>query len=308
MRVLHHLDDKQLARVQAGYPDATYVHVPWEGELPADLAGDVLLTRPAGGPNIEPLLASGVRWVHATGTGVDGFPFELLDGQVLTCSRGASAVPIAEWCVAQVLAVEKQLPDAWITAPPERWFSARLGRLAGKTIGLIGFGGIAQAVARRLLPFEVEVLALRRSRQPSPIAGVTVVGELDDVLARSDHLIVAAPATPETHHLLDADAFSRLRQGAHVVNIARGDLIDQEALRVALDDGTVGVASLDTVTPEPLPADHWLYDHPRVHLSPHISWSAPGAFDVLLDMFVANLHRWAADEPLEGEVDTTTGY
>ena len=308
MRVLHHLDDKRLERVRSGFPDATYVFVPFEGELPADVTGDVLLTRPAGCPNLAALLAGGVQWIHATGTGVDGFPFELLDDQVLTCSRGASAVPIAEWCVAQVLAAEKQLPDSWITAPPDQWFSARLGLLAGKTVGLIGFGGIAQAVARRLVPFEVEVLALRRSGQPSPIDGVTVVGDLDDVLTRSDHIVIAAPATPETRHLLDADALARLRPGAHLVNIARGDLIDQDALRMALDDGRVGLASLDTVTPEPLPEGHWLYDHPRVHLSPHISWSAPGAFDVLLDTFVANLHRWAADDPLEGVVDTTAGY
>jgi phosphoglycerate dehydrogenase-like enzyme len=94
----------------------------------------------------------------------------------------------------------------------------------------------------------------------------------------------------------------------HLVNIARGALIDQDALRAALDNGTVAMASLDAVEPEPLPEGHWMYEHPQVRLSPHISWSMPGAFDVLFDTFVENLRRYQNGEKLTGEVDVAAGY
>jgi len=99
-----------------------------------------------------------------------------------------------------------------------------------------------------------------------------------------------------------------VKPGVHIVNIARGALIDQDALRVALDDGRVSIASLDAVDPEPLPEGHWMYSHPQVHLSPHISWSMPGASDLLVETFVENLRRYRAGEPLEGVVDVDAGY
>ncbi len=128
------------------------------------------------------------------------------------------------------------------------------------------------------------------------------------MLAEADHLVVAAPATPQTRRLLDREAFARMKPGVHLVNVARGELVDQDALREALDEGRVARASLDVVEPEPLPAGHWLYTHPRVRLSPHTSWSGPGALDRLLDPFLSNLRRYLADEPLQGQVDVELGY
>ena len=98
-----------------------------------------------------------------------------------------------------------------------------------------------------------------------------------------------------------------LGPGAHIVNIARGALIDQDALRVALDDGRVALASLDTVEPEPLPEGHWLYEHPQVHLSAHISWSSPERHDRILGIFLEELARWEAGEPLVNVVDRDAG-
>ena len=108
--------------------------------------------------------------------------------------------------------------------------------------------------------------------------------------------------------MFDAEMFGRMKPGTHLCNIARGTLVDQGALRTALDDGTVARASLDVATPEPLPADHWMFEHPSVLLTPHTSWAGPGAFQKMVDTFEANYRRWRAGEPLEGIVDVEAGY
>jgi phosphoglycerate dehydrogenase-like enzyme len=282
--------------------------IPQRGPLPQDLTGEVLLTLTLGTPNLAEVLERGVRWVHAYGTGVDSFPFELLKGIPLSCSRGASAPAISEWVIAVMLAAEKRLPQSWISEPPERWNLAELGSLDGRTLGLVGFGGIAQAVARRALPFGMRVRALRRTRAPSPVEEVEIVTSLEALLADADHVVIAAPETPATRHLFDDAAFAALKPGAHLVNIARGGLVDQAALRRALDAGTVELASLDCVDPEPLPEGHWLYHHPRVRLSAHISWSAPGAHEGLMVPFVENLGRYRRGEALRYLVDPREGY
>jgi len=169
-------------------------------------------------------------------------------------------------------------------------------------------GAIATAVARRALAFDMEVLAHRRTEAPAPVEGIELVDHLTSLLARSDHVVVAAPATSQTRHLLDEDAFGAIRPGAHLINIARGELIDQEALRTALDGGRVSMATLDTVEPEPLPAGHWLYDHPRVRLSPHISWSAPSTMPRTVELFTDNIGRFRRGEALHGVVDPIARY
>jgi phosphoglycerate dehydrogenase-like enzyme len=250
----------------------------------------------------------GVRWIHTLGTGIDRFPLDALGDRILTCARGASAIPMAEWTLAVMLAFEKQLPGTWVSEPPENWNMAQLGSLHGKTLGLIGLGGIGEAIAARALPFDMRLRAIRRTLEPSRSPDVELTRDLFDLIASADHLVVTAPATPATRHLIGRDALARVKPGVHLVNISRGALIDQEALREALDDGRVAAASLDVADPEPLPAGHWLYAHPKVHLSPHVSWSMPGALDGILDTFAENLRRYAAGKTLDGIVDPAAGY
>lgn len=307
LRVLTHVPLDRLQRLAREAPEVDLVAIPTEGRLAPAIAGEVLVTYTWGAPNLAEAMSRGVRWVHTIGTGVDRFPFAALGGRVLTCARGASAVPIAEWVLAMLLAFEKHLPDAWIRGQ-DAWRRMELGGLAGRTLGLLGLGGIGAAVASRALPFGMHVVAHRRSATPSPIEGVELVRALDDVLARADHLVLALPATRETRHVIDRRALTIVKHGVHLVNVARGTLVDQDALREALDDGRVAAASLDTCDPEPLPAGHWLYEHLRVRLSPHVSWSMPGALDVFVDTLLDNLRRYRAGEPLAGVVDVRLGY
>ena len=306
--MLHHMEDGRLDPIIAQFDTVEFVCVPRQGDIPEGASGDVLLTIPRGYPNLSELLNRGVEWVHVTSTGIDGFPLELLGDRVMTCSRGASAIGISEWCLAMMLAFEKNLPNVWLNRPPERWFTADLGALYGKTLGLIGLGGIGTAVARRALAFDMSVLAIRRTAASSPLTGVEIAESLSNLLERSDHIVVAAPATAATRYLLDADALAITKPGAHIINIARGDLIDQDALRAALDSGHIARASLDTVEPEPLPEGHWLYDHPQVRLSAHVSWCMPESWDFLMAPFAENLQRRLYGQPLAGIVNPDEEY
>lgn len=305
-RVLSHVGT--VPGIAAALPDVTIVPIPADGALDDDVEGEVLLTLMRGVPNLEVVLQRGVRWVHTVGTGVDEFPLHLLDDQVLTCSRGSTSVPIAEWVMAQILAVEKELPAAWVHEPPAQWATPALGTVEGRTIAVLGMGTIGAALARRALAFEAEVRALRRRDRPSPVEGVVMVRTVDELVAGADHVVLAAPATPETAGIVDAAFLAAMRPGAHLVNVARGELVDHDALRDALDRDHLGTASLDVAPIEPLPTGHWLYEHPRVRLSAHVSWTGPQVWPAIEQSFVDNYQRFRSGEPLVNVVDPALGY
>jgi phosphoglycerate dehydrogenase-like enzyme len=285
------------------------VHVPPSEPVPTDLRGDVLLMS-FGNDKIYELVERGVKWVHFIGTGINSFDVErLASGRVLTNSRGAAEVPISEWVLAVLLHHEKRLSEIFIHEPPARWPSRTpLGTLHGRQIALLGLGAIGAGVAARALPFGARVRALRHSNAPSPVPGVEIVTTFEALIRDAAHLVLAAPLTEHTRHIVDARTLQLVKPGLHIVNIARGELIDQDALRVALDSDVVSAASLDAVSPEPLPAGHWLYEHPKVRLSPHISWSWPSSMATVSRIFAGNLRRFLADEPLENVIDPARGY
>ncbi len=271
---------------------------------------EVLLTPAAGASKLSELLSAcpRLKWIHILGTGVDDFPLELVGDQRVTCSRGATASPIAEWVMAMILCFEKKLPDSWVVEPPQSWYVANLGGLEGKTLGLLGFGAIGQAVARRALAFDMRVLAKVRQHRESPLHGVEFIENLDHLLPQVDHLVLALPATAESSGLIGKAQLLQTKPGVHLINVARATLLDQASLRPFLDSGHVAAASLDVVEPEPLPAGHWLYEHPRVRLSPHISWSSVGIVSRMLGVFLRNVRAYRQGAPLEGLVDRSAGY
>jgi phosphoglycerate dehydrogenase-like enzyme len=312
LRILSHVGRLESVELPPGLAERVeIVPIPMDGDLDPGLTGEVLLSTPTAVPNLADALSRGVRWVHLIGTGIDRFPVEMVGAdRVLTNSRGLSAVPISEWVLACMLAFEKRLPDAWITEVPERWNipDTPLGTLHGKTLALLGLGGIGAAVAERALPFAMTVKAMRRSDTPSPVPGVEMVATPEELVADADHVVLVAPLTAATRGLVDRRLFEAMEPGVHLVNVARGPLVVQDDLRLALDDGTVARASLDTTDPEPLPAGHWLYTHPKVRLSPHTSWNFPGAFSAMYEVFAENLGRYLDGRPLLSVVDPADGY
>jgi phosphoglycerate dehydrogenase-like enzyme len=299
------LADGVLAMLEHLVPDERFVAVAPGDAVPAD--AEVLVTLLDDPSGIEELLAPQIRWVHILSAGIDGFPLEAAAGRQVTCSRGASAAAIAEWVMAVMLAFEKKLPESFINAPPPQFEMPSLGGLAGRTLGVMGLGAIGSAIVQRALAFDMTVVALRRTATPPP-PQVQLAPTLHALVADADHVVLAAPATARTSRVFDADAFGACKAGVHFVNISRGTLVDHDALLVALDNGTVARASLDVVHPEPLPDGHPLYTHPRVRLSPHVSWSSHTSAMVTLQMCVDNLRRYRDGVDVVGVVDIDAGY
>lgn len=240
--------------------------------------------------------AEGARWIHLTGVGHDNVPPGLLDGRVVTNSPGGNAVPVAEFALAGILAAAKKLPETWQADPSATWSDFRLDTLAGRVIGVIGFGHIGRAVTHRALAFGMTVLAHTRTARAD--TGEVRFVSRRELAAAADHIVVAATATPETRHLVGREFLGHTRPGIHLVNVSRGSLVDQEALRPFLDSGHVARATLDTVEPEPLPAGHWLRRHPRVRLSPHVAGASPDATERAVERFAANFRRYLAGQEL----------
>jgi phosphoglycerate dehydrogenase-like enzyme len=284
----------------------------WPEDGPGD-DPEVLATLSVVGESEEGVataLLPSVKWVHVLGAGIDAFPLDQLGDRTLTCSKGATSVPIAEYVLAVMLAFEKRLPEEWLTEPPPQWNMPQfgpLGGLAGATLGLVGVGAIGTEVARRALAFDMEVIAHRRSSSPMPLPEIKS-GSLEEVLAAADHLVVTAPSTPDTYHVIGEETLKLVKPGVHLVNIARGPLVDSDALMAAIDDGRVARASLDVAEGEPLPAGHPLFAHPGIRLTPHSSNSSRRTANRTVQFFVENLARYRAGDPLTGTVDPIQGY
>jgi phosphoglycerate dehydrogenase-like enzyme len=315
LRVLRHrgvADDMVLPSDLTDRVEVT--DIPGDESSPVGVDGEVLFTTAWRAPmsNLYEVVERGdVRWVHLYGTGVEQLDLYRLTegGRIVTNSAGAAAIPVAEWVLSTLLAFEKQLPETWLDQAPDLSFGRRaLGTLYGRRLALLGLGGIGTAVAQRALPFGTQVRVLRRTSAPSPIPGVEVVASLAGLLQDADHVVLAVPLTPATRRAIDDKAFRLMKPGVHLVNVARGGLVDHDALRSALDDGTVARASLDVTDPEPPPAGHWLYEHPKVRLTAHVSSKWPGSRETHVRIFLANLRAYLRGDPLVNRVAPDVGY
>ena len=286
-------------------PEAT----PWS------VAGDadVLIVRPSPAwrqaPREKPAGWPGrLQWVFSCSAGVDFYPEWLLDAPVVSCARGTASEEIADYVIAAIYARAKNLHEA-AAHSPEDWCYRQLGRVTGSTVGVIGLGAIGTAVARRAAALGARVLAVRRSREGVVgVIGVEMRDTVADVVREADHIVIAVPATPQTRHLFDGALFGQVKPGAHLINVARGSVIDQASLLDALESGQVSFATLDVTDPEPLPQSHALYTHPQVLLTPHISANYLIARSNLVEKILSELSRFAYGEDPVDVVDRARGY
>ncbi|MFA6955794.1 MAG: D-2-hydroxyacid dehydrogenase [Thermoanaerobaculia bacterium] len=253
----------------------------------------------------------GLRWVHTGSAGVNHIltPAFLESGATLTNSAGVHAPSIAEWVLAMLLAEEKGLEQIFLQQRQHTWNVTRSQELGGRHAVLIGGGSIAKEIARRLRAMDVRVTAVTRTGTGNDAFDAVVQpGALLARAAEADWLIVAAPLTGETRGIVSADVIAALPQGARLVNVARGELVDETALLEALSGRKIAGAILDVFETEPLPPEHPFWDMDNVRVLPHTTWRSEQVNARQLALFLDNLGRFVRGEPLRNVVDPLRGY
>jgi len=248
--------------------------------------------------------APSLRWLQSPAAGID-FPLyrPLLERGVRVTGSHENSISIAEYVVGSVLRAY-QRPEHWADAQRRRaWEHRDFPEVMGTTWLIVGYGAIGQAVAQRVAGFGAHVIGVRRSRGPAPFADEMIEpAELPTRLGDAEVVVLCRPGSSDGRALLDGALLARVRPGTTLVNVGRGNLIDDAALLDALDAGTVATAILDVFDPEPLPDESPLWDHPSVVITPHASAGGLGRYDRTAELFMANLARFIAGEPLPDEV------
>lgn len=256
--------------------------------------------------------AGSVEWIHVTAAGVDTLLFdELRDSEVVvTNARGVFDRPIAEYVLGAVLAHAKDSRFSFELQSKHSWQHRETRSILGARALVVGTGGIGREIARLLRIAGLEVRGAGRvARADDPDFGEVIAsGELAAAVGWADHLVLAAPLTEATRGLVDEQVLSAMKSDAHLVNVARGPLVDETALLIALQDGRIGGATLDVFDAEPLPPEHPLWDAPGVTITAHMSGDVIGWRDTLATQFATNVRHWLAGEPLLNVVDKRLGY
>jgi len=250
-----------------------------------------------------------LRWIQGAGAGVEQFARAGVDRErvVLTNCAGVAATSISEWVIGRLLQVWKRFRD---TDEYQRahHFRRSYGRtFSGSTVGIVGLGPIGCAVAARTRALGGRTLGVTRSARPGDMSAdvdrLYATSELHEMLGECDAVVIAAPATPETHHLFDRDALAAMPREAVLVNVARGSLIDEAELARVMREEPLAAAILDVFDPEPLAPESPLWDIPNVYISAHSSISLDHYMDDVFEIFADNLERILAGRELRNVVD-----
>jgi phosphoglycerate dehydrogenase-like enzyme len=249
-----------------------------------------------------------LRWVQAIGAGTDHLPVQEMAsrGIVVTNASGVAASSIAEFIVGRLLQKYKGFRVLDSFQDEERWEALHGARMAGRTLGIVGLGAIGRATAGLARAFGMRVLATRKQARPGDVdPDVDCLFPADDLalmLCECDVVVVSAPATAATDCLIGRSELGALKRGAILCNVARGSLVDEEAVVSALHSGQLSAAILDVVQTEPLPASSPLWAAPNCYLSAHTATSHDGYAEGLLELLIRNLRRFVVDEKLENVV------
>ena len=258
-----------------------------------------------------------LRWVHSPAVGVGGlmYPEIRASDVTITTARGIRGRSMAEHALGVTIALARRFPAAMRAQVAHHWAQDELEgavrTLQGLRLGIVGLGAIGTEVARMAAPFGLKVSAIRRHvdrPKPEGVDDVFPPERLLDLLATSDVVLIAAPHTSETKHLVGAREVAAMKRGAFLVNVARGRLVDDAAVIDALRSGRLGGAALDVFTHEPLDADSPYWDLPNVIVTPHVSGAMQDYWTPLVELFSENLRRFERGEPLLNVVDKAAGY
>ncbi|WP_380778655.1 D-2-hydroxyacid dehydrogenase [Sphingomonas sp. R86520] len=272
--------------------------IAWVDMQPTELVADAI--RHAG-PNL--------KWVSTIYAGLDAFPLDTLreNGVMLTNGAGINAVAVAEYAVMAVLVAAKRFDTVVRAQDRHEWLKDAPGKieLAGTKALIIGYGTIGRMIGDRLAAFGVEIAGVTRTGRD----GTITPDAWRDRLDAFDWVILAAPSTNATHAMIGREELQRMKPSAWLINIARGDMIDDEALIAALTDGSIAGAVLDPTSPEPLPANHSLWSAPNAIVTMHLSGRSQSTmFARGATLFLDNLAAFLAGRPMKNVADLDAGY
>ena len=254
------------------------------------------------------LLHPGVRWVQLPSAGVESWMEEgLIDTErIYTSAAGVYSETVAEHALALMLAGARRLHES---ARATRWEVGWGRSLAGSTVVILGAGGIGRALIRMLEPFGTRTLAVTRSGREVPGATASyAANQIEELWPEGDFFVVAAPATGDTERMIGERELDAMQSHAWVVNVARGSLVDTDALVEALAEGRIGGAALDVTDPEPLPDEHPLWTEPRALITPHTANPPDALARALAERIEENVSHFKAGEELMAVVDVEAGY
>jgi phosphoglycerate dehydrogenase-like enzyme len=261
------------------------------------------------------LLAPKLAWVHSRNAGLDAFLFpELVESPVtLTNGSGVFSPPLGEFALAAMLYFAKDFRRMIRNQVAAKWQPFDVLRLAGQTVGIVGYGDIGREVAWRARAMGMKVLALKRHLPPpgsdlGPVEKIYPTTELREMIAACDYVVVAAPLTAETHHMISEAEFAAMKPEAVIINVGRGPVIDEAAIVRALSEGRIKGAGLDVFEHEPLLPESPLYAMENVLLSPHCADNTPDWLDNAMKFFIAQFERFQKGEQLLNIVDKKLGY
>ena len=254
-----------------------------------------------------------VRWVHSRNAGLDNTLFqELVESSIpLTNGSGVFSQSLGEFALAAILYFAKDFPRLLRNQRSQRWEQFDVEEIAGQTVGIVGYGDIGRAVASRAHAMGMKVLALKRHALAAAdplIERFYAPQQMLEMLALCDYVVVAAPLTPETHHLVSDAEFAAMRPSVVVVNVGRGPVIDQSALVRALRDKKIRAAGLDVFEQEPIPEGDPIWSFENVLVSPHTADHTATWLSQAMQFFLEQYQRFCNNEPLENVVNKPLGY
>jgi phosphoglycerate dehydrogenase-like enzyme len=253
-----------------------------------------------------------LRWVHVAAVGVDAvlFPALVSSDVILTNSRGVFDGAMGEYVLGLMLAMAKDLPRTIQLQLERTWSHREPALLRGATVVIVGVGGVGSGVAQSAADNGMTVIGVGRQARPAqtPFQRIAGVADLPSLVPQADYVVLAVPLTAQTRGLFTRELISSMRPSARLINIARGDVLDEDALVEALKAGRLAGAALDVFKTEPLPADHPFWRLPNVIISPHMSADVPESMQGLIDLFLQNLARFRRGDALLNQVDKRLGF
>jgi len=306
------------AALRARWPEMRVVHLPDYDVLPPELPDtDIFIGYSLRAAQLKD--AKRLKWIHSTAAGVAQLVYpELRDSGILvTNPRGIFSKPMAEHALGMMIALARNFPDSTryqdrcVWGQSQIWDKPeQLTELNGKTLLIVGFGSIGHELARRANAFEMRVWGVTRSgRGDTSLAEkIVAANELHAALPHADYIVIAAPETNETKHLIGEGEISQMKRGARLLNLGRGSLLDESALIAALKNGQLAGAALDVTSTEPLPSDSPLWKTPNLFITPHTSGVSERLWERQTEMLLNLLELWFSGREMTNVVDLGRGY